>query len=89
MSEEITIGKRFTIVVPKAIRGILGLREGQKAILSAEEGRIIVEPLPEDPYKVLARTLGDFRYEEARHEKKAEEWLKRVARSRHPSAIRS
>ncbi len=89
MSKEITIGKRFTIVVPKAIRGILGLREGQKAILRAEEGRIVLEPLPEDPYKVLARTLGGFRYDEARHEKKAEEWLKRVARSRHPSDLRA
>jgi AbrB family looped-hinge helix DNA binding protein len=89
MSEEITIGKRFTIVVPRSIRKKLGLREGQKALVRTEGQQVVVEPLTEDPYKVLAETLGDLRYSESRYEKKAEEWLKRVARPRHRTSVRS
>jgi AbrB family looped-hinge helix DNA binding protein len=89
MSEEITIGKRFTIVVPRSIRKKLGLREGQKALVRTEGQQVVVEPLTEDPYKVLAETLGDLRYSESRYEKMAEEWLKRVARPRHRTSVGS
>lgn len=89
MSEEVRIGKRFAIVIPKRVRRLLNLREGQAAIVSSEGGRILVEPLPDDPYRVLEDTIGDFSYSEERHEKTAEEWLRRVARSRHRSAVRS
>jgi AbrB family looped-hinge helix DNA binding protein len=89
MSEEVRIGKRFSIVIPKRVRKLLELREGQAAMVSAEDGRILVEPLPDDPYGVLEDVLGDFSYSEERYEKTAEEWLRRVARSRHRSAVRS
>jgi len=89
MSEEARIGKRFAIVIPKRVRKLLALREGQAVMVSAEGGRILVEPLPDDPYRVLADALGDFSYSEERYEKTAEEWLRRVARSRHRSAVRS
>ena len=83
MSEEVRIGKRFSIVIPKRVRKLLELREGQTAMVSAEDGRILVEPLPDDPYGALEDALGDFSYSEERYEKTAEEWLRRVARSRH------
>lgn len=83
MSEEIIIGKRYSIVVPKKVRKRLNLKEGQSVIVREEGGRIIVEPLPEDPYRVLAETIGDFSYNEEEHEKKAEEWIKKVAYPRH------
>jgi len=81
MSEEVTIGKRFSIVIPKRVREKLKLKEGQRALMRHEGGIILIEPLPEDPYKVLSETLGDFSYSEDKHEKRAEEWLKKVARS--------
>lgn len=77
------------MAIPKAVRKLVGLREGQRALIRAERGRIIVETLPSNPYDVLAETIGDLEYSEARHEKKAEEWLKKVARSRHASTVRS
>jgi AbrB family looped-hinge helix DNA binding protein len=89
MAEEIKIGRRFSMVIPKRIRKKIKVREGQTAIIAAEGERIIVQPLPEDPYQVLAETLGDFNYSEERHEKRAEEWLRRLARPRHGSSIRS
>lgn len=78
MSEETVVGKRHTIVVPKAIRKKVDLEEGQKILLRVEEGRIIVEPLPTDPYKVLEEVIREP-YEEKTDEAKAEEWLRKRA----------
>lgn len=88
MSDEVTIGRRFTLVIPKAVRRRVGLKEGQHAIVRAEAGRIIVEALPSDPYGALADAIGDFEYSESKHERKAEEWLRKNARTRHTSALR-
>jgi len=88
MSEEVTVGRRFTLVIPKGVRRVVGLREGQRALVRAEAGRIIVEALPTNPYDALAEALGDIQYSEVKHEKKAEEWLRKVARVRHSNSIR-
>jgi len=88
MSEEVTIGRRFTLVIPKAVRRLVGLREGQRALVRAEAGRIVVEALPTNPYDVLAEAVGDIQYSEAKHEKKAEEWLRKNARVGHSNSIR-
>jgi AbrB family looped-hinge helix DNA binding protein len=83
MSEEVIIGRRYTMVIPKSIRKKMGLKEGQKVFVREQGGKILIEPLPTDPYKTLAAVLGDFTYVEEKHEKVAEGWLKKVARSRH------
>jgi AbrB family looped-hinge helix DNA binding protein len=88
MSEEVTVGKRFTLVIPRAVRRLVALSEGQRALVRADDGRIIIEALPANPYDVLSETVGDIEYSETRHEKKAEEWLRKVARPRHASAVR-
>lgn len=75
MSEEVVIGKRSTLVIPKAIREELNLREGQRVLIRVERKSIIIEPLPWDPYKVLGEIVTEP-YEEIRDEAKAEEWLK-------------
>ena len=43
---------------------------------------LMTEALPTDPYKILAAVLGHFTYVEEKHEKVAERWLKKAARSR-------
>ncbi len=75
MSEESVIGRRYALVIPKAIREELKLKEGQRVLIRVEDGRIIVEPLPWDPYEVLEMVVGDS-YEEQKEEAGAEEWLK-------------
>ncbi len=79
MSEQVAIGKRFTIVIPKQIRKKLELKEGQSLLVRVEEAKLVLEPLPRDPYDVLKRVIGEP-YEERRDEKKAERWLKSHAR---------
>ncbi len=83
MSAEVTIGRKFLVVIPKKVRRRLNLREGQRALVSEEAGRIVIEPLPADPYHVLAETIGSFSYDERKYEKKAEAWLKKIASGRH------
>jgi hypothetical protein len=65
------------------------LKEGQHALVRAEGGRIIVETLPSDPYSALADAIGKVDYSEAKHERRAEEWLKKNARVRHTGSVRS
>lgn len=74
MSEVVRIGKRYTIVIPKKIREKLGLKEGQSTEAKVEEGRLIITPKAQDPYKRLSKLIGDVTYDE-RAEKKAEKWL--------------
>jgi AbrB family looped-hinge helix DNA binding protein len=83
MSEEVLIGRRYTVVIPKSIRKKMGLKEGQKVFVREQAGKILIEPLPVDPYKTLAALLGDFTYVEKKHEKVAEGWSKKVASSGH------
>ena len=75
LSEESVIGRRYTLVIPKAVREELMLKQGQKVLIRVEGNRIVVEPLPLDPYKVMEEVVGEP-YEEEREEVKAEEWLK-------------
>mgnify|MGYP001046547288 CR=1 FL=1 len=78
MSEEVVIGRRYALVIPKKAREELNLREGQRVMVRVDDGRIILEPFPWDPYKVLGDIVVEP-YEESRDEAKAEEWLKRHA----------
>lgn len=83
MSEEVKIGRKYAVIIPRNVRKKLGLKEGQRALVREEVGRVVIEPLPDDPYQVLRQTLGNFSYTESKYERKAEGWLRRVARTRH------
>lgn len=37
----------------------MNLKEGQRVLVRVEGKRIIVEPLPEDPYKVLEEVIRE------------------------------
>lgn len=77
VSEQTVIGKRFTLVIPKTVRERLGLREGQRVLVRVERGKVVVDPLPWNPYKVLEEVVGEP-YEE-KEEVEAERWLKEHA----------
>jgi AbrB family looped-hinge helix DNA binding protein len=79
MSETVRIGRRFTVVIPKAIRKRLRVSEGQEALIRVEEGKLVIEPLPADPYGVLQRIMLGEPYDESNDEKRTEDWLKQHA----------
>ncbi len=80
MSERARVGKRFSIVVPKSIRKKVNLKEGQQVVVRADEGRVVIEPIPRDPLKILERVIGEP-YNERKEEKRTERWAMKNARS--------
>lgn len=80
MSELSVVGKRYSIVIPKAVREKLHLEEGQDVWIGTSGDAILIEPLPKDPYTVLKRVIGEP-YDEKRDEPRAEELLKKLAGS--------
>lgn len=47
LSLEVRVGKRRTIVIPKRVAEALGIDEGSILELRVEEGRIVLEPVPD------------------------------------------
>lgn len=78
MSGQTVVGKRYTIVVPKSVREQVSLKEGQDVLVTAEGKKIIIEPLPDNPYEILGRVIRRP-YDEKRDEHGAERWMKRRA----------
>ena len=74
-SDVVRVGKKFTLVIPKKVREMLGIKEGDLLSVKVKEGKIIMEPKKSDPFQVLERIIGEP-YDERRDEKKAEEWLR-------------
>ena len=74
-SDVVRVGKKFTLVIPKKVREMLGIKEGDLLSVKVKEGKIIMEPKKSDSFQVLERIIGKP-YDERRDEKKAEEWLK-------------
>ena len=44
---EIRVGKRRTIVIPKTVAEMLGIDEGSRLELRVEDGKIVLEPIPD------------------------------------------
>jgi len=44
---EVRVGKRRTIVIPKGVAEMLGIDEGSRLELRVEDGRIVLEPIPD------------------------------------------
>ena len=74
MSVVSRIGKRYTIVIPKEIREKVRLKEGSIVIIRVVDDKIVIEALPDDPFKVLEEVIGEP-YREESDERKAVEWL--------------
>ncbi len=74
------IGRRYTIVIPKEVRKKVNLKEGSLVIIRVADNKIIIEALPDDPFKVLEEVIGEP-YSEKKDEEKAIEWLMEYASS--------
>ena len=47
LTVEVRVGRRRTIVIPKAVAEALGIDEGSLLELRVEGGRIVLEPVPD------------------------------------------
>jgi len=70
------------VVVPKSIRKLVSIREGQEVLVRAEGNKIVIEPLQDDPFETLKKVIGPP-YREERDERLAETWVRKHARPRH------
>ena len=46
LAVEVKVGRKRTIVIPKAIAESLGIVEGGKVILRVEKDKLVIEPIP-------------------------------------------
>ncbi len=76
----ITASNRGQIVIPKSIRKALDIGPGKKLAVKAEDGRVLITPLPDDPVESfcgvfkgkssLTKALTDHRKKEKIREEK-------------------
>lgn len=73
---EVRVGKRRTLVIPKAVADMLGIREGSRLELRVEEGRIVLEKVPDavelslHGEKVARVSLEELEAESIEHQKR-------------------
>ena len=44
---EVRVGRKRTIVIPKRVAEMLGIEEGSRLEMRVEDGRIVLEPVPD------------------------------------------
>ena len=76
LEESTRVGKKNVVVIPAKIRKEVAIHEGDLIKIRAEDGKIIIEKLSSEPFKVLAKVIGEP-YREKKDESRAEAWLKR------------
>lgn len=61
MTLMVEVGKKGYIIIPKDIRDLLGIKEGDKLILSIRDGKIVLEPERNvDINEILKRLEGHY-----------------------------
>jgi len=40
----VTVGRKGYVIIPKAVRDLVGIREGDTLLIRVEDGKIILEP---------------------------------------------
>lgn len=44
MTLRVTVGRKGYVIIPKAVRDLVGIREGDTLLIRVEDGKIILEP---------------------------------------------
>ena len=71
----ITLGKRYTIIIPKLLRTKIPMKEGQKVRITRQGGRLILWFDDEDPHEKIAKILKGTDYRSEKSKMQAEEQL--------------
>ena len=53
------VGKKGCIIIPKSIRELVGIKEGDVLTLTVENGRIVLEPERRDSLSEVAKRLRE------------------------------
>ncbi len=75
----VKVKRKFNITVPKRLRKVLPLRVGQLVEMELDQGKIVLNPIAEDPSLKLEEIMGKLRLEDMSNQ--AEEVLVEEAKS--------
>jgi len=56
---KVRVGKKGYIVIPKSIREVAGVKEGEELVVGVEGGRIILEPVRKVDLKELRQKMRE------------------------------
>lgn len=91
-AERMKVSRKGAVVIPRAIRERLGIKEGSEVLVTERNGSISIHPIPENPaefwhgrFKGVASAsqalLEEHRQEVAADEHTYREWAARVERA--------
>jgi len=58
----VRVDAKGRVLIPKSLRELAGIREGDEVVVSVEGNRLVIEKA-EDPWRELAELLGDLTFD--------------------------
>ncbi|MCG2890549.1 MAG: AbrB/MazE/SpoVT family DNA-binding domain-containing protein [Acidilobus sp.] len=71
MAVKVVVGKKGCIIIPKSIRELVGIKEGDVLTLTVENGRIVLEPERRASLSELAKRLREHEESVRKYAKEA------------------
>ncbi|MFP3310184.1 MAG: AbrB/MazE/SpoVT family DNA-binding domain-containing protein [Acidilobus sp.] len=71
MAVKVVVGKKGCIIIPKSIRELVGIKEGDVLALTVENGRIVLEPERRASLSELAKRLREHEESVRKYAKEA------------------
>ena len=71
MTVKVEVGKKGYIIIPKSIRELVGIKEGDVLTLTVENGRIVLEPERKVGLSEVARRLREHEESVRKYAKEA------------------
>ena len=71
MAVKVVVGKKGYIIIPKSIRELVGIKEGDVLTLTVENGRIVLEPERKASLPEVAKRLREHEERVRKYAKEA------------------
>ncbi len=71
MAVKVVVGKKGCIIIPKSIRELVGIKEGDVLTLTVENGRIVLEPERKASLPEVAKRLREHEERVRKYAKEA------------------
>ena len=71
MAVKVVVGKKGCIIIPKSIRELIGIKEGDVLALTVENGRIVLEPERKASLPEVAKRLREHEESVRKYAKEA------------------
>ena len=55
----VEVGKKGYVILPKAVRELVGIKEGDRLVVKVEDGKVVLEPMVNVDVSVFRRKLAE------------------------------